>query len=111
MLKAAAMERAEALHGYGKALRLQGYAADAPLARAVQGLGEALEAVRRFGEGRDSKALGEALHGLGQAFDAAGAETGLGGFLALRNEAATLSLLFTGFAMQGEAQRKRKARA
>jgi len=109
MLKAAGIERADRLARFMSALHLKGYGqVDRNLAEALPCLQEALEACR------DAKAGAEANHKLAKALFWAGIvlkeakeETGLQGFGSLSNEAGTLSLLFSGFALQGKG-RKRK---
>ena len=108
-MKAEALGQAESLARFVAALALQGYGQiDRGLARTVPALQEALQACGQAGAGgEESKALAGALFDLGIVLQAGAEETGLRGFRTLANHAGTLSLLFTGFALQGNG-RKRK---
>ena len=111
-VKSAAIERADRLARFMSALQLKGYGqVDRNLAEALPCLQEALQACREAkAGGQESHKLAKALFWAGIVLKEAKEETGLQGFGSLSNEAGTLSLLFTGFALQGNG-RKRKPKA
>ena len=103
MLKQAALERAERMARFLSAINLKGYGQiDRDLERVSPALTDALNVYRdaRAGErARAAHALAGALYDAGIALKQAREETGLSGFGSLSNEAGTLSLLFSGFAL------------
>jgi hypothetical protein len=111
MLKAAALERAEAMGRYLSALTLKGYGqVDRNLAEALPALQEALAKVNaakgKTGQAEANHCLAKALFYAGVVLKEAKEETGLQGFLTLSNEAGTLSLVFSGLAMQGKGRKR-----
>ena len=112
MLKASALERAATLARFISAINLKGYGqVDRNLAEACPPLLSALQACGEQGAGGpQSHALAKALFYAGVVLKEAKEETGLQGFGSLSNEAGMLSLVFSGFALQGNG-RKRKPKA
>lgn len=110
MLKAAALDRAASLARFMSALQLKGYGqVDRNVAEALPCLQEALQACGEQGAGGEqSHALAKALFWAGVVLKEAKEETGLQGFGSLSNEAGMLSLIFSGFALQGNGRKRRK---
>lgn len=102
MLKREAIEDAGAIARVLGALHLQGYGrCDVELKEALAGLTSAL------GTG-ESETIAKALGATGKALEEAREETGLSGFGTLALKARFLSLLFLGFALNGQARKGRK---